>query len=144
MDERMNLVTRRRSSSVPPPPKTGWRPKEWCASVGCCTAQFYKILGSGELETVLVGRMRFILTPPAAWLAAKAAEQKSVTVSAARPRRPQTIDQAARTGSGTGSGVEARTRRQVARDGAVLTSTLQKLATKRVIASRSGPPIIED
>jgi hypothetical protein len=58
--------------------------------VGCCKSQFYKILG--ELETVRVGKMRFVLTSPAAWLAAKAAEQKSVTVSAAHSRQSQAVE----------------------------------------------------
>jgi hypothetical protein len=62
-------------SRATPPPKAAWRPNEWCASVGCCRAQFYKILAAGELETVRIGKMRFVLTPPAAWLAAKAAGQ---------------------------------------------------------------------
>jgi hypothetical protein len=49
-------------------------------------------LGSGELETLRVGKMRFVLTSPAAWLAAKAAAEKSVTVSAAHPRQPQAVE----------------------------------------------------
>ena len=69
-------ITPRRGSRATPPPKAAWRPNEWCASVGCCKAQFYKILGAGELETVRIGKMRFVLTPPAVWLAMKAAEQK--------------------------------------------------------------------
>jgi hypothetical protein len=93
MDNALSAIpalTARRGSRAAPPPKEAWRPNEWCTSAGCCKAQFYKILG--ELETVRVGRMRFVLTSPAAWLATKAAEQKSVTVSAAHPRQPQAVE----------------------------------------------------
>jgi hypothetical protein len=70
-------ITPRRGSRATPPPKAAWRIGEWCAELSISKAQGYNILSRGEVDTLKVGRMRFILTPPAVWLAMKAAEQKS-------------------------------------------------------------------
>jgi hypothetical protein len=71
------VATRRSKHQVQhPAQKAAWRVGEWSRSVGISRAMTYILLKRGELASLKIGRMRFILTPPEAWLAAKA-EQKS-------------------------------------------------------------------
>jgi hypothetical protein len=54
--------------------KAGWRPNEWARDVGCSRAYVYLMLGQKRIDSVVVGRMRVILTTPSQFLASLAAQ----------------------------------------------------------------------
>lgn len=55
--------------------KSGWRPREFAAAIGCSLAKVWLLVSARELQVVRIGRMTIITTPPREFLERKAAEQ---------------------------------------------------------------------
>jgi hypothetical protein len=68
---------KRRAVNLPATEKAGWRVPEFAYAIGCCRATVYNLADRGEIEIVKVGGMSIIMTSPAAYLAAKAAQQRA-------------------------------------------------------------------
>ncbi len=59
------------------PTRAGWRIPAWAQQIGCSRSTVYNLAKAGEIELVRVGGMSIVRTDPDAYLAAKAAEQRT-------------------------------------------------------------------
>jgi hypothetical protein len=66
---------RRKKDTTHSPHKAGWRPDEWARDVGCSRSYVFVLLERAELDSIKLGTMRVITTPPAEYLACLAAKQ---------------------------------------------------------------------
>lgn len=57
------------------PTKAGWRIDEWCADSGCKRSFVYELIKEKKIESVKLGGMRVIITPPRELLARLAEQQ---------------------------------------------------------------------
>lgn len=53
--------------------RAGWRPEEWARAVGVSRSMAYQLAQRGEVQSVHIGRVRVITTPPSAFLAGRTA-----------------------------------------------------------------------
>lgn len=55
--------------------KAGWRVPPWCDEVGCGRTFAYELIKAKKIDSVKLGAMRIITTPPSKFLAELAEEQ---------------------------------------------------------------------
>jgi hypothetical protein len=55
--------------------KAGWRVPSWCAEVDCGRSFAYELIKAKKIDSVKLGAMRIITTPPSKFLAELAEEQ---------------------------------------------------------------------
>ena len=60
--------------------RLGWRVPIWCAEVGCGRSFAYELIKAHKIDSVKLGAMRIITTPPREFLATLAEQQADKAV----------------------------------------------------------------
>ena len=84
------------SAPVADPHKCAWRIPEYAIALACSRSTVNNLIKRSEVETVHIGAMTVITTPPREFLARKAAEQKIEPVISTWGREAQVAAKAAR------------------------------------------------
>ena len=67
-----------KQTTQPESTRAGWRIEPWCADIGCKRSYAYELIKKNEIESVKLGGMRVITTPPREYLA-KVRQQQAGT-----------------------------------------------------------------
>lgn len=81
MSKREPITAAIAGREIAPVQRAGFSINEYCAAIDLCRASFYNIEPELRPRSVLIGRRRIIIEPPAEYLARLAAAQAGVAAS---------------------------------------------------------------